>query len=100
MHLFYALCAALGLHVLSTDADNAYANSPPPDIPTFVRIDNAYAEWYKDKYGMDIDRSMVLPVLHALQGHPESGALWEKHIATIMTSASPRPPTSTTSTTV
>ena len=28
---------------------------------------------------------MVLPVLHALQGHPESGALWAKHIAKHLT---------------
>ena len=27
---------------------------------------------------------MVLPVLHALKGHPESGALWAKHISDIL----------------
>ncbi|KAG7369162.1 hypothetical protein IV203_031905 [Nitzschia inconspicua] len=27
---------------------------------------------------------MVLPVLHALQGHPESGRLWETYINTIL----------------
>ena len=27
---------------------------------------------------------MVLPVLHALQGHPESGRLWEEHINPIL----------------
>jgi len=28
----------------------------------------------------------VLPVQHALQGHPESGKLWEKHISKILSS--------------
>ncbi len=27
---------------------------------------------------------MVMPIQHALQGHPESGALWEKHINGIL----------------
>ena len=29
-------------------------------------------------------RDMVLPVQHALQGHPESGALWEKFVSTVI----------------
>lgn len=69
MHLFFALTAALGMTTLSADATNAYANSPPPETPTFVRIDDAYADWYRDKYGKEIDRNLVLPVLQALQGH-------------------------------
>ena len=84
MRLFFALSAALGLVVLSTDADNAYANSPAPKTPTYVRIDDAYAEWYYHRYGKNIDRSLVLPVLHALQGHPEAGALWETTINGIL----------------
>ena len=83
--VFFALCAGLGLTALSADATNAYANSPPPTVPTFVRIDDAYADWYKERFGVDLDRRMVLPVLHALQGHPEAGALWEKHINQILT---------------
>eukprot|EP00957_Ditylum_brightwellii_P124766 9510144-Ditylum_brightwellii.AAC.1 len=29
---------------------------------------------------------MVLPVLHALQGHPGSSALWERHVFAILKS--------------
>ena len=43
-------------------------------------IDNQYYEWYLFRFGMKLDKSRVLPVLHALQGHPESGKLWERHI--------------------
>ena len=32
------------------------------------------------RYGFDVPLDQVLPVQHALQGHPESGALWERFI--------------------
>eukprot|EP00957_Ditylum_brightwellii_P132707 10119528-Ditylum_brightwellii.AAC.1 len=31
---------------------------------------------------------MVLPVLYALQGHPETGTLWEHHVFTVLQSLS------------
>jgi hypothetical protein len=31
-----------------------------------------------------LDRRQVLPVLHALQGHPEAAHLWEEHILKIL----------------
>jgi GAG-pre-integrase domain len=43
MRLFFALCAHEGFISLKVDATNAYANSPPPDQPTFVFIDDQYA---------------------------------------------------------
>jgi hypothetical protein len=54
--------------------------------PNFVQIDDAYAVWYKARHDKDIDRSLVLPVRHALQGHPESASLWEQHITAILSS--------------
>ena len=82
--MFFSLAAQLNYRVYAGDAKDAYAHSPPPDIPTFVSIDDQYAEWYEWKFGQKLDRSMVLPVLHALQGHPESGRLWERHINSIL----------------
>jgi hypothetical protein len=52
--------------------------------PPFVAINDAYAEWYEHTFGKVLDHSQVLPVLHALQGHPESGCLWEVHIGKIL----------------
>lgn len=82
--LFYALAAQMNYRVYGGDAKDAYAHSPPPKIPTYVQIDVAYAEWYLARRGQSMDRSMVLPVHHALQGHPESGKLWEEHIDSIL----------------
>ena len=47
-------------------------------------IDNQYYEWYFYKFKKKLDRSRALPVLRALQGHPESGKLWERHINNIL----------------
>jgi Reverse transcriptase (RNA-dependent DNA polymerase) len=54
-----------------------------PSIPTYVYVDDAYSEWYF-KFGKRIPHGKVLPVLHALQGHPESGHLWETFINNIL----------------
>jgi hypothetical protein len=38
-----------------------------------IRINAAYADWYRSRHGKEVDRSLVLLVLKALQGHPEAG---------------------------
>jgi hypothetical protein len=82
--LFFALAAQMGYNTYGGDAQDAYAHSPPPEHPTFMQIDDAYAEWYAHRFGIHLDRDHVLPVQHALQGHPESGRLWEEHINRIL----------------
>jgi hypothetical protein len=84
MRLFFALSAAMGFVVMGADCTNAYANSLSPTQATYVRIDDAYADWNCSRHGKEVDRSLVLPVLKASQGHPEAGALWEKHINKIL----------------
>ena len=82
--LFFALSAHMNYRVYSGDAQDAYAHSPPPEVPTYVSIDDQYADWYEHTKGKKVNRSHVLPVKHALQGHPESGRLWEEHINSIL----------------
>jgi hypothetical protein len=83
--LFLALSASLNYLIYGGDAQDAFAHSPAPTVPTFVSIDDAYSDWYFDKYGIRLARGLVLPVLHALQGHPEAARLWELHINAILT---------------
>ena len=47
------------------DATDAYVHSPAPN-DTYLSIDNAYAEWYKDMKVLEISKRQVLPVYHAL----------------------------------
>ena len=82
--LFFALAARENYRVHRGDAQDACAHSPPPETPTFASIDDACADWYEHRFKKKIDCSLVLQVLHALQGHPESGKLWEKHITAIL----------------
>jgi len=49
-----------------------------------MTIDDQYADWYFHRFKKKIDRGKVLPILRALQGHPESGRLWETHINKIL----------------
>jgi hypothetical protein len=64
----------MGFVVMGADCTNAYSNSPSPTQAIYVRIDDAYADWYRSRHEKEVDRSLVLPVLKALQGHPEAGA--------------------------
>ena len=42
-------------------------------------------EWFKKRFpGKPISRKYVLPVNHALQGHPESGKMWMHFIDNIL----------------
>jgi hypothetical protein len=44
--LFFTLSATMGLVVMGADCINAYANYPSSTRATYVRIDDAYADWY------------------------------------------------------
>ena len=81
--LFMGLCADMGLTIYGGNATDAYAHSPAPN-DTYLAIDDAYADWYYKKKGEHISKQMVLPVHHALQGHPESGKMWMKMIDKIL----------------
>lgn len=84
MRMFFALCAHEGYFCVKVDATNAYANSPPPDQPTYVHVDHQYADWFLIRNDEEVPLDYVLPVQHALQGHPESGALWERFINKVL----------------
>ena len=83
---FFALAAEQNFLLFGGDTKDAFAHSPAPEAPIFMMINNQYYEWYLHKFGMKLDKSRVLPVLCALQGHPESGKLWEQQINNILMS--------------
>jgi hypothetical protein len=75
----------LGYSIVVADASNAYQQSPPPKIPRFMQIDETFREWYREKYGKDIDPAKyVIPVERALQGDPAAGFQWESYINKIL----------------
>ena len=53
-------------------------------MPTFMKLDDAFRDWYLEQTGVLLDKDLVLPVLRALQGHREAARLWEEHISAIL----------------
>jgi hypothetical protein len=88
MGLFFAICTINNFVVLGADAINACAQSPPPKTPSYVRLDAQYLAWYIWKSDIALDPNMVLPVLHDLQGHPDSGSLWAELIVACIPASS------------
>ena len=82
--IFYALAAAEGLLCFGSDVSNAFGEAPPPKQGFFIRPDRAFRDWWESKGRPPIPEGWVVPVLAAMQGHPESGRLWEKHIDHIL----------------
>ncbi|KAL7488574.1 hypothetical protein ACHAW6_014164 [Cyclotella cf. meneghiniana] len=82
--LFYALTAAENMMCFGADVSNAFGDAPPPKQGFFIRPDTAFKEWWIAKGREPIPKGYVIPVLAAMQGHPESPRLWEKHIDKIL----------------
>ena len=82
--IFWSLASSLNNVVCGIDIVNGYAHAPPPDIPTYLVIDEQYADWYLQKFHEEIDRDLVIPVGKALQGHPEAGASFSKMVNTTL----------------
>jgi hypothetical protein len=83
--LFYAIAAAENLLIYGADVSNAFAKAPPPKQGFYIYPDRAFCEWWVNhKKRLPIPESAVIPILLAMQGHPESPCLWEKHANAIL----------------
>jgi hypothetical protein len=83
--LFYAISAAENMLIFGADVSNAFAEAPPPKQGFFVCPDKAFHEWWVQHKGRSpIPDGHIIPILSAMQGHPESPRLWEKHADSIL----------------
>ena len=60
--LFLAIAAMNCKLVFGSDAVNAFAESPPPKAPLYLKFDEAYRNWYKHKHKKDIPIPMYVRV--------------------------------------
>ena len=83
--LYWSITARECLLAMGADAGNAFAEAPPATEVFYMRIDDQFREWWTEHMNRPpIPPGYVLPVNHALQGHPEAPRLWEKHIHQIL----------------
>ena len=83
--LFYAVAAGENLKIYGADVSNAFAEAPPPKQGFYIKPDKAFHEWWTiHKKRPPIPPGHVIPVNSAMQGHPESPRLWEKHADSIL----------------
>ena len=82
--IFWATAALEDLIVIGANASNAFAEAPAPKAPLYVNIDKPFREWWQQQGRPPIPKGFVLPVQHALQGHPESPRLWAEFIDRII----------------
>jgi hypothetical protein len=83
--LFYAIAAAENLLVFGANVSNAFAKAPPPKQGFYIRPNRAFNDWWvKHKHLPPIPLGHIIPIFSAMQGHPESPRLWEKHADEIL----------------
>ena len=71
--------------IFGADVSNTFAEAPPPKQGFFIYPDRAFHNWWVNKKGKPpTPHGHVILVPGAMQGHPESPRLWEKHIDRIL----------------
>jgi hypothetical protein len=76
---------AENLIIFGADVSNAFAEAPPPKQGFYIRPDKAFCNWWVNHKKRDpIPHGAMIPILLAMQGHPKSPRLWEKHADRIL----------------
>ena len=82
--LFFSIAASESLIVCYGDTTNAFQQSPPPKTQYYLEIDDAYRDWYQRKFNKECPKDHIIPLMQAIQGHPEAGTLWQGFIQEIL----------------
>ena len=83
--LFYAIAAVENLLIFGADVSNAFAEASSPKQGFYIHPDRAFHEWWVlHKKHPPIPPDHGISILLAMQGHPESPCLWEKHVDAIL----------------
>jgi hypothetical protein len=72
-HLFWAIVAKRGLTAYGADCSNAFVKAPPPKHPLYMRIDEAYQNWWVNHMGRSPIplAKTVVQIQNSIEGHPE-----------------------------
>ena len=90
--MFYAIVAMENLLIYGAHVSNAFAEAPPPKQGFYIYPDRAFNEWWvRHLLHPLLEPGQVIPILSAMQGHPESLRLWEKHADSILQNIGMKP---------
>lgn len=78
--IFFATAALLNYVIYDLDAINAFGQAGELYEMVYMEIDQQYREWYLDRKKKRIPAGYVLPVKGSIQGHPDSGEVWQSRI--------------------
>jgi hypothetical protein len=84
MKIFFSLCALENYVIIDLDAVNAFGQAGSLYDIIYLEIDQQYRDWYKSRHNIDIPIGHVLPVRGLLQGHPDSGEIWQTKVNRIL----------------
>ena len=74
--MFYAMSAAGGMMIYGAEVTNVFGDAPPPAQGLHILPDKAFHDlWTTCKTREPTPPGHVIPVLAAMQGHPESPRL-------------------------
>jgi hypothetical protein len=83
--IFYSILAAENLLIFGADVSNSFAKALPPKQGFYIIPNKAFLEWWVNhKKRPPIPDDYIIPILSAMQGHPDSLHLWEKHANAIL----------------
>ena len=55
--LFWAIAAIKNKKVFGADAQNAFAEAPPPKSPLYLKTDEAFRNWWHNKHNKSLPRN-------------------------------------------
>jgi hypothetical protein len=84
--IFISTAALLNYVILDLDAINAFGQAGSLYDIIYLEIDQQYRDWYRSRKGKDIPMGWVLPVKGSLQGHPDSGEIWQTKVNDVLAS--------------
>lgn len=84
--IFFALSALLNYVIYDLDAVTMFGQAGKLFESIYLEIDQQYRVWYLAHKGKNIPNGWVLPILGSLQGHPDSGEVWQNKINEVISS--------------
>jgi hypothetical protein len=79
LRMSVAIAAILGFLIEDGDAVNAYAHTNAEGPTIYLVVDEVFQSWYQACFSVTLPLGYCVPLLKAMQGHPEAGNWWSKH---------------------